>query len=826
MKKFLSILLVMVLVVAFCACQGTTHACESKCEECGKCTDTACTEDACKDKCEGHEPAGPVDPGNDDPDTPTPPAHTCESKCPTCGKCTDAACTEDACKDKCAGHEPKGEEVVINGETYYEADPQNVVFIATWTENARGTGDDKYKVAAKNAQMLVFVDFDCAHSDAGLQAFQHRYTWIGEGGTEQFNNLVGLPVNIEVVTRDEEKTVTDEEGNESTVMVTNYYVTKLELQGEMISDYANKFAAADGKYYYNGTEIGVDEAKFAWDENHNSARAWVKAMGGAWTANSSSARFFNHKTDEKLTFVDTDKDGKYDWAREMRSVNGLILNETYSFEDVALAFKNLGFGSNENNGWWNGDGKYFAYIKGDESFDLNKAIEEGKFINAIAHHDSEMGTTMVGAINVLLEIYICDEITGVMTANNGYDDRFDNKTITIDGVEYNWSSQIRQTDGADGEGGKNAGRKLMTEANIGKTVRAVFDMAGNVIYVEIVETGEENPGEEVVIPEYPTDVYLILATYNDNARVGDSLLCKADEPVAAVMYGDALTDKNASKYQLSGAFTGTLERGKLYKLTITGNEIEAAEELKGISLPVGMFSYDEATKTAKNGDADLPLDTYALVGDEYAKHGYIWNGAKFSTFSPVDRSSYKEDDILTFIDTNGDGKYDFCHLEMVLNGIVGEVTADGRVEIVRSVGSTVESGWYQPSNYWYFNAPEGVSFSSGDMISFTVTINPDTDYESEGFQNPNRKRGIPPVLNVLSVCKKVSGAVTEVVKGEGNKDITFKLDGVEYTWSNRMIANATYGDGENGANANRDKFADGTWTIFCDNAGFVVYAVQ
>lgn len=32
-----------------------THVCESVCEECGKCTDTACMEENCKEKCEGHE---------------------------------------------------------------------------------------------------------------------------------------------------------------------------------------------------------------------------------------------------------------------------------------------------------------------------------------------------------------------------------------------------------------------------------------------------------------------------------------------------------------------------------------------------------------------------------------------------------------------------------------------------------------------------------------------------------------------------------------------------------------------------------------------------
>lgn len=68
------------------------HQCSSKCDTCKKCKDTSCNEDACVEKCTGHS-------------TPEP-AHKCESKCKTCGKCTDLACKEDACKDKCQGHEP------------------------------------------------------------------------------------------------------------------------------------------------------------------------------------------------------------------------------------------------------------------------------------------------------------------------------------------------------------------------------------------------------------------------------------------------------------------------------------------------------------------------------------------------------------------------------------------------------------------------------------------------------------------------------------------------------------------------------------------------
>ena len=37
-------------------------------------------------------------------DAPVVPTHECESVCATCGKCTDTACTETVCVDKCGGH--------------------------------------------------------------------------------------------------------------------------------------------------------------------------------------------------------------------------------------------------------------------------------------------------------------------------------------------------------------------------------------------------------------------------------------------------------------------------------------------------------------------------------------------------------------------------------------------------------------------------------------------------------------------------------------------------------------------------------------------------
>ena len=60
------------------------HECKSVCEQCGKCTNALCAEDACTSKCGGH--------------------HVCESVCPKCQLCLDKACDDTACANKCQDH--------------------------------------------------------------------------------------------------------------------------------------------------------------------------------------------------------------------------------------------------------------------------------------------------------------------------------------------------------------------------------------------------------------------------------------------------------------------------------------------------------------------------------------------------------------------------------------------------------------------------------------------------------------------------------------------------------------------------------------------------
>lgn len=98
---------VVILMAVFVACMFSvaacsentdppteTHVCMHVCPVCGKCTDITCTNEVCKNKCEGHEDPDPPSP-------PTPENHVCSQACLNCGGCLDADCEEEACEIKC-----------------------------------------------------------------------------------------------------------------------------------------------------------------------------------------------------------------------------------------------------------------------------------------------------------------------------------------------------------------------------------------------------------------------------------------------------------------------------------------------------------------------------------------------------------------------------------------------------------------------------------------------------------------------------------------------------------------------------------------------------
>lgn len=97
-NKVISFILTLVMIMGVltsCFFVKEEHKCDSICPHCGKCTDASCTEEACSDKCQGHE----VDSG------------ACSSVCSACGKCNNTSCTEPDHTDKCI--------VSLNPDTKY-----------------------------------------------------------------------------------------------------------------------------------------------------------------------------------------------------------------------------------------------------------------------------------------------------------------------------------------------------------------------------------------------------------------------------------------------------------------------------------------------------------------------------------------------------------------------------------------------------------------------------------------------------------------------------------------------------------------------------------
>lgn len=139
MKKQLTILLTVIccLAVLLCACtpQATEHKCQHVCSQCSKCM-SDCTDEACKDKCPGHQAA----------------AHQCEHLCSVCGNCT-SDCSDSVCAQKCAGH-IKVTEIVVNTDDENDgtlASPRSITVVQGNSASAT------YNVKPKDAENKAFV---------------------------------------------------------------------------------------------------------------------------------------------------------------------------------------------------------------------------------------------------------------------------------------------------------------------------------------------------------------------------------------------------------------------------------------------------------------------------------------------------------------------------------------------------------------------------------------------------------------------------------------------------------------------------------------------
>ncbi len=804
MKKFFAVLLVLILVLAcFAGCKG--HECANKCAECGKCTNTACTEKACADKCAGHHvceskcpecgkclDAACTEAACADKCAGHVPPHTCESVCDQCGKCLDAECTEDACKDKCAGHHECANKCPLckkcvnadcadpacadkcKGHTYAD---KAMILLATADRNFRsGAIAEMYCIA----EDMPFV-LELPEAGKPVDFLMGDYANYKGGAIDK--SLAGGPV-LAVVADD--RWIVEFKELPNTLELCPYEVT-----------------VVDGKYMYNGEELKLAEELFTAPANCSiyysqciSPRAGKAVDDATWGLVSGS--------DDDWTLFDTNGDGTYDFSTIMPYYNaGTIVN----IKDNRIYIQGS-FGST-NSMYWTSGAVDFDYEFVCEPWDL----KVGDIIDYTMQYNLNCQPAGNGATALALIHGKVETQKGIMQAVETVDGVIN---VKFSGVDYQWSKFMSTGDAAaDGPDGSNAGRGFMTPALVGQEFEFITDRAGKVIWAKSL-------GEAPKV-DMPENLYVVIATWTQNMRNGSNAVAPEENSIAAVEFGKDLTAANA--VILMPADGVVIETGKPYILTLDGTTVTAAEEVGKdtmVSIYASAISYDDAG-TVTYGDKTLAVDSLAFATTS-AQRVFGFGGVFIQNTTLAGLSTMKSDWEGMFFDLNGDSTYDYIYVWETYTGVVANV-ADGRVELERAVGSNGASGWFQPNNSYAFTAPEGVTFAAGDVINFKIFIDKSTSYP-EG-SNPNAAHAFPCEFEVLAVAEKKTGAVTDVVKADGNKTITFKLDGVEYSWSNTWnTAAANLADLENGSGAHRDTFADGTWTVFFDMAGNVVYAVQ
>lgn len=131
-QKIFSILCALILLIGCCsvllACQPK-HTCQNVCQNCGKCLNADCTEEACVDKCLGHIVCeskclvcGGCNLVNCRHESivctcgyPWYWTHVCANVCVICGYCTNSECDQEPCTlAQCPGHDSSTELILAN----------------------------------------------------------------------------------------------------------------------------------------------------------------------------------------------------------------------------------------------------------------------------------------------------------------------------------------------------------------------------------------------------------------------------------------------------------------------------------------------------------------------------------------------------------------------------------------------------------------------------------------------------------------------------------------------------------------------------------------
>ncbi len=365
------------------------------------------------------------------------------------------------------------------------------------------------------------------------------------------------------------------------------------------------------------------------------------------------------------------------------------------------------------------------------------------------------------------------------------------------------------------------------------------ESTANVPAVTVTYLGLTAHVEITVVPNIKQ--FVLVATYNDNFRYGNTLALGAADKVAVYPFGAeyAAGSLDASKHQVLSVADGVTVENELAGLPIT-------VELDVNGKILSMVACGTST-TVRTGDIEVAANddetyTVTLNGEPLAINPLLFTNASYglvettifrnlATFTDGHFSG-NNDNVITLVDMNNDGEYDFAKCTEILNGSVvyevGEKSGYNYIKVGATMGSHGSTGWIQPSasstQTFYYELAEGVDTPKvGDYVNFEMHM----DKALSGTLGWNSGNGTYPTkLIITSIATPVEGLATKVSKSESLYHINFYLNGELTRWTN-VISTTDYADGASGVNAGRTTFAtNNTYTYIKDECGFVVRVLE
>ena len=666
-----------------------------------------------------------------------------------------------------------------------EKEPEYML-VSTWNNNIGNNGADYAGMASTGADKVSL-----AVIGDSLQATLRTATNCYYTGPS-IDHLVGLPVDVQF----------DGSGN----------VISISARGTRVDCMAGQLTSSGENDYLDGSPIQMDWERLAFTSNHESARAVTQNANMTYSSNWSGAkRFFNTKCDEHITLVDTDGDGAYDWIYSYYVMNG---SEVVTASGGVLKTSENPMGSASYGGWG------LTRIR----YTCDDSLSVGDFVDLVftsttpekgLYKANRNGAPLYGLATVQKAKTVNGTLQSVDKRSTA------DITCVVDGQTYTWTDQWSA--GGDGTNGANAGRADLEE-HVGERVTLVLDRMGYVVRAVFEPAQADIPSGAVAMMLVSTSTNNI--GINDRSREYDGVYSKTRGSISLASLGQSTwrdTLKTAKNYKYKG--TKNIDSWVGLPVAVVFDEKNNVTEVVPIGtrlkVPAGSLTTSGGRYYA-NGQ-QIEMDWRMLAFDQnYESARCYTKNSNFTYSSNWSRGSLMfdtyTDELVTLVDTNNDGKYDWIYSDPVWNGVR-----------VRGLRRHQIKGWSFPVGSWSYNGWTA-RWIYCDLLDDTIQPN---DYvnirfvatePNKAIYVTNRNRADLYIKAIVSRADTVTGTLESITRKSAT-NITCKIDGVEYQFSGRISQNL-HSDGVNGVNSGRLLWTDQTIgqkvSAVMDSAGYIV----